>query len=230
VAEVSNPESSSQHIKTPFLHVAVLGSVGVGKSKLMSDLEEFIATKNSRWSFRFYKEPLSRWMRYGSQEDNMLELMYRKPKKYGFEFQLCAFATKKNQLHDMSGVSIVERSFSCQSEVFIPLLFDNGNLTPRQNQLLFDIISPVAEEYEADLFIYLECSDEEAIRRILRRNRRGEHLMPWGMLRSIREKYERYLSTLDARDVIRISTEEELTEADMENLWESIMTKLFRKL
>jgi deoxyadenosine/deoxycytidine kinase len=225
-----NPESSSQHTKTPFLHVVIFGSVGVGKTKLMADLEELIATKNSRWSFRFYQEPIERWQRYGSQEDNMLELIYWKPKKHTFEFQLAAYATKKNQLHDMCGVSIVERSFACQSEVFIPLLYENGNLTPCQNQLLFDIIGPVAEKYEADLFIYLECSDEEAMRRIFRRNRRGEHLMPWGMLCNIRAKYERYLGTLDPRDVIRVNTEEELTATDMENLWEAIMVKLFSKL
>jgi deoxyadenosine/deoxycytidine kinase len=151
---------------------------------------------------------IDQWQNYGSQEDNMLELMYRKPKKHAFEFQLAAFATKKNQLHDMSGVSIVERSFACQNEVFIPLLYENRNSTSRQNQLLFDIIKPVAEEYEADLFIYLEHSDDEAMRRILRRNRRGEHLMPCGMLRSIRAKYERYIGTLDPRDVIWVNTEE----------------------
>ena len=75
---------------------------------------------------------------HGTQKTNVLNLMYSKPDKYSFLFQMVASITKVEELveKEIEGVKLVERSLQAQQACFIPLHYKNKAISLGTKEVL----------------------------------------------------------------------------------------------
>jgi len=117
------------------VHVALEGGICVGKSVLLGELAE--EAKKIALDWGFYPEPVQTWRTFGNSRVNVLNQMYKDPAMHSFLFQNIALGSKLHQLRPMhKKINIVERTISCQREVFIPLLSEMEFLDPVEMEVL----------------------------------------------------------------------------------------------
>lgn len=93
--------------------------------------------------------------------------------------------------------------------VFAKALRDDGTLEPWQFHDVKTNHNPLSNGLNYHAVIYIECSAETAKRRIKTRNRSGEDTIPLEYLKSLEEKYEKFLNSNKKSRFITIRVVEE---------------------
>jgi deoxyadenosine/deoxycytidine kinase len=205
-SDAALPESSSSSSASansfsafsPSLHVTVIGNIGVGKTRFIATFNELWQEKNSKYELKIYPEPVEVWRSFGSKNFNYLGNMYNDPSKFAFEFQAMAAISKAKQLGELQGVCLVERTFDCQRNVFIPILRANGHLTDTQTELLNDLLD-VCDRKEPDLIIWITCDEETIEDRIGERGREEERGVSREYIREIEKRYTEWIENLNLK-------------------------------
>jgi deoxyadenosine/deoxycytidine kinase len=107
------------------MHISCEGNIASGKSTFLARLQERIFARGL--NIKMYMEPIEIWTNFNGV--NVLEKMYKEPKRYSYLFQTMAFTTKIDQLYPaikMGQNFIAERSVMSQLCLFVPSLFENG--------------------------------------------------------------------------------------------------------
>ena len=185
-------------------HIAIEGTIGAGKSTLVDSLSKILREKEIKC--KVIQEPVHQWMCYGQNRDNLLEKMYSDPKQWAFKFQLAALVTKCNGLTLNRNINILtERCIGAQSNVFIPILYEDDNLTNLEKTILEDYINFLeknVEECTPNVMIYIKVSPEKALDRIKQRGRQEEEKITIEYLERLEEKYESWMS--NTTDIIKL--------------------------
>ncbi|XP_047354048.1 deoxynucleoside kinase-like isoform X2 [Vespa velutina] len=167
--------------------ICVEGNIGCGKTTFLNHFKSYDNTV-------VLQEPVELWRDVAGV--NLLELMYKDPKRYAFIFQsnvqltMLQLHTYKTQLP----YKVMERS------VYSARLFIENM---KRNKILQDVEVVVLEEWfdwytknvniETDLIIYLRTSPEIVYQRMRIRARKEENLVSLEYLKRIHEIHDEWL-------------------------------------
>lgn len=207
-------------VSSKFFTVVLEGNIASGKSTLLRSLDAEIHRRQLSDMVRTFPEPIKVWQQFGTQNHNLLQLMYQDPVRYAYPFQNLAAFSKAYQLSFTTPINIVERSLDAQTKVFIPLLEEEGKLKPLERELLYYSIDFLKQtpNLQVDLYIYLRRDPEKNYEWVQSRNRHEETGVTEAYLRKIHLLYDSWLLDPDlsfpvwVRDPSQTSATELLTE------------------
>jgi deoxyadenosine/deoxycytidine kinase len=209
------------------LHVVIEGSIGSGKTTLTNGLLPFL--KHYFTKAQIVPEPIQKWTSYGSQKDNILDKMYKNPKRNSFLFQVIASVTKVKELveigKDEKGIKLAERSLEAQSKVFIPHLSQDNMLTASEKEALIEMIDIMLLQpgVKPDLILYLQASPDAVMSRIKLRNRAEEKGITMEYLTKLHIHYENWLTDPLIQTPVIIIDAEDITKVKPENVVKQIV-------
>ena len=182
------------------MHIAVEDAVAIGKTTLLPKLHSVFASHNI--DIDLVLEPVDKWVNWEGKNEswNLLDMMYKNPKKFASTFQMAAAISKIQSLQDASKpYRLVERTLLCREKVFIPLLVENGFLTELEQSLLAHFFTMVKnhEGVVADVIIYLRTSPKIALTGIQKRNRQGEEDLSLNYLTKLHSYFDEWLLGLN---------------------------------
>ncbi|XP_043277522.1 deoxynucleoside kinase isoform X2 [Venturia canescens] len=178
--------SPCRNSKRPFT-VCIEGNIGSGKTTFLNNFKKYDNTM-------VLQEPVELWRNVSGA--NLLDLMYKDPKRYGFLFQSYVQLTML-QLHTLKTelpYKVMERSVY-SARCFIENM--------KRTQLLSNVEVIVLEDWydwcisnaaiETDLIVYLRSSPDIVYDRIRQRARREEDCVSLEYLRQVHEVHDEWL-------------------------------------
>jgi deoxyadenosine/deoxycytidine kinase len=176
--------------------IAIAGNIGTGKSSLV----EFLTRT---YGIQPFYEP--------NDENPYLPDFYKDMNRWAFHSQLYFLSNKfrmHQQLEQMSGVVVLDRTIYEDAEIFATALHDMRNFTGRDwetywnfYQIILDAIRP------PDLMIYLRCSMRTLRKRIRLRGRAMESDIPLAYLKRLERLYENWLGSYRLSEVLVLETD-----------------------
>lgn len=177
-------------------HVAIAGNMGVGKSTLTTALAE-------RLSAHAFHETVS--------DHPYLERFYRDMRRWSFPSQFTflsqAFAQHCEILRKAS-LCVQDRTIYEHFHVFVTSHHDQGLLDDDDFRVLGNHFRSLTQVVPGpDLMIYLRASVPSLLDRIRGRDRSCETDVTVEYLQSLEARYERWMASYDASDVLVIDTD-----------------------
>lgn len=176
--------------------IAIAGNIGTGKSSLVEFLTRTYGIKP------FY-EP--------NDENPYLPDFYKDMQRWAFHSQLYFLSNKfrmHQQLEQMSGVVVLDRTIYEDAEIFASALRDMRKFTGRDwdtywsfYQIILNSIRP------PDLMIYLRCSMRTLRKRIRNRGRAMEQDIPLGYLKRLQNLYDQWVSSYQSSEMLILETD-----------------------
>jgi deoxyguanosine kinase len=152
---------------------SIEGNIGSGKSSLSKILKEQLNNTV------IFDEPVQDWNSFTDENNNtVLKNFYSDKTKYGFQFNMVIYATKFNYLTTINKakLTILERSYLSDFNVFLKMLYDNKNISKIEYKISELLFTTTKSLYPINKIIYLRTSFEVCYNRYLKRNRQGEIL------------------------------------------------------
>ncbi len=178
------------------MHIAIAGNIGSGKTTLTT-----LLSKHFGWK-----------PHYEAVDDNpYLVSFYDDMQRWAFNLQIYFLNSRFRQILDIrnSGENVVQdRTIFEDAYIFAENLHDMGLMSERdyRNYLsLFDLMSSYMQA--PDLLIYLRASIPTLVRQIAKRNRIYEQSIRLDYLKSLNDKYEKWISTYDKGKVLIIESD-----------------------
>ncbi|XP_017755239.1 PREDICTED: deoxynucleoside kinase [Eufriesea mexicana] len=172
--------------KRPFT-ICIEGNIGCGKTTFLNNFEQFN-------NVTILQEPVELWRNVAGT--NLLDLMYKDPKRYSFLFQSYVNLTmiKLHVYKSSMPYKIMERSIF-SARCFIENM--------KRTKLLPDVEIEILEDWhdwciqnvniETDLIIYLRSSPEVAYQRIQTRARKEENSVTLEHLKQLHNIHDEWL-------------------------------------
>jgi deoxyadenosine/deoxycytidine kinase len=198
--------------------IAVAGSIGAGKSSLISFLHS-----------RFGLVPF-----YEKNDGNpFLEDFYRDMRAHAFASQIY-FLTRKFQAHQeirrLQKPAILDRTIYEDAEIFASSLHRRGFMSEREFQTYNTLYRTICLTLPPpDLMIYLRSTVRTQKKRILLRGRPMEEKIDTPYLQSINRRYRRWVERWDRSPVMTIDTDRLDFVADLVHQAD-VLTELNRRL
>jgi len=188
------------------------GNIGAGKSTLGAMLE-------ATGKFAFLPEPVSVWQQ--DFPENLLNLFYSDQKRWGFTFQLAAFATRAKTWDDILKVTdhshvIMERSIFSDRNVFARNCHESGLMTDTEHAIYAKLWDWLNERWcvQPNLTIYLRTPAKICRERIMERDRVEEKdAIPLKYLEDLERLHDEWL--LSTPGVVVIEGEGDLDLHDV---------------
>jgi deoxynucleoside kinase len=174
----------------PFVNIVVEGSIGAGKTQLLSALEN-LDTENQ---VVFVPEPIHKWTYFHGK--NLLADFYKSPKENAFQLQMLINQTKSDQFRTtpLTTIRVFERAIESSLKCFIPILEEDGNLSTSEVALLENWYQQSKEQLQSilniDIYIYLRADPATCLERIKSRNRPEEENISLDYLTRLHQRYE----------------------------------------
>ncbi|CAH1119561.1 unnamed protein product [Phaedon cochleariae] len=179
--------SSKSELCHPFT-VAVEGNVGSGKTTFLNHFNKYE-------NVAVFAEPIELWRDCDGY--NLLDLMYKDPKKYSFTFQSYVQLTmlRQHQKKIQQPVKLMERSIYSARYCFVEKMSRDGLMAPPAVAVIDQWFQYVTKSQDTnlDLIVYLRTSPEVAYERILKRNRSEERTVPFEYIKALHEIHEDWL-------------------------------------
>ena len=186
--------------------IEIMGVVGAGKSTLSKLL-------SSRENLPLFPEPV--------ESNPYLTEYYKEPEKYAFNMQLFLLHSRFRQALEAEKLPQCVMDASIRvNDIFSYLQFKTGIM----NSIDYQVYSDISNTYKSmlmppDLVVYLQCSPQVSVNRIMKRNRTSELVAPlqyWYQLNQVYEEwYEGYKDSkkicinVDTIDFVRQEDEED---------------------
>ena len=186
------PASASSPGKT----IAIAGNIGTGKSSLV----EFLTRT---YGIQPFYEP--------NDENPYLPDFYLDMNRWSFHSQLYFLSNKfrmHQQLEQMSGVVVLDRTIYEDAEIFATALHNMRNFTGRDWDTYWNFYQVILNAIRPpDLMIYLRCSMRTLRKRIRLRGRAMEQDIPLTYLKRLEGLYEQWLSSYQFGEVLVLETD-----------------------
>lgn len=187
--------------------------MGVGKSTLTAALAE-------RLGAEAYYESVA--------ENPYLARFYEDMKRWSFHSQFTFLSQAFRQHCDIlqsSNVCVQDRTIYEHFHVFASSHFEQGLLDPEEFRSLEDHFRNLTRVVPGpDLMIYLRASIPTLVDRIRGRDRSIEANVQVGYLQGLEDRYERWMASYDASDVLVIDTDNlDIHEAEQRELLLSLI-------
>jgi deoxynucleoside kinase len=210
------------------MHISCEGNIASGKSTFLTRLQNSILRKGL--NIKIYNEPLEIWTNFNGV--NVLEKMYKEPKRYSYLFQNLALTTKIDQLYPaikMGQNFISERSVMSQHCLFVPCLSENGAITDLELEMLRMQMQSAHKHLnmEPDVYLYLKCSPQKAYERIKIRSRYEECHVTLQYLEQIDFKLNLWMEEESEKTIVIDNDIYREYDDDYDNILNLILGKLY---
>jgi len=167
--------------------VGVAGLIGAGKTTLAEKISKSM-------NLPLFTEPVS--------ENEYLDEFYRDPKKYGFPMQVYLLNHRFQQHQELvwkSGGGVQDRTIY-EDSVFAQVLHDQGMMSHKDYRT-YEHLSENMFHFlrEPDLILYLDVTPEQALSRIVHRNREMEAGITLEYLQGLSFRYEEFYDRISKR-------------------------------
>jgi len=181
------------HIK----HVAIAGNIGAGKTTLCTQLG-----KQFGWD-----------VHYESTDNNpYLSDFYNDMKRWSFNLQIYFLNNRYRQILDIhkGDVTVIQdRTIYEDANIFAPNLHDMGLMTTRDFDNYTDLFNLMTSQIEPpDLLIYLKADISTLVSHIQGRGREYEGSISLDYLKRLNERYDAWIETYDAGNLLVIDANE----------------------
>ena len=183
-----------------FTMISIEGNIGSGKTTLMENLKEYYKD-NSK--IIFLREPVDEWSTIKDISGaTILEKFYQDQQKYSFPFQMMAYISRLNVLRatlntlekDKKYVIITERSLNTDRYIFAKMLFETCKMEDVCYQIYLNWFDTFSAEFPVDKIVYVKTSPHICHKRINKRDRKGEEVIPLSYLDCCNEYHEQMLN------------------------------------
>ncbi len=173
-------------------HIAIEGTIGVGKTSLAHILSKELKAKLILEEF----------------EDNpFLVDFYKDQKRYAFQAQLFFLLSRYRQQNEFQQTEIFTRSIVSdymfmKDRIFAALNLDDKEMT------LYNNVANILEKniVYPDLIVFLQSETERLIENIKKRGRKYELDMDWNYIDSLNQMYNEFFFRYDKCSVLIINT------------------------
>lgn len=199
-------------MKTAY-HIAIEGTIGVGKTSLAKLLVE-------RLDGRLVLE------KFG--ENPFLEEFYKNPDHYAFQTQLWFLLSRYRQQQDLQQMDLFTSALVSDYMFVKDRLFAALNLNDNEMNL-YDMVARILEKniVEPDLVIFLQSDTERLMENIKMRGRDYELNMDWKYIDALNQIYNEYFFRYDQSPLLIINSNNidfVNNEADLDSIIEFIRT------
>ena len=173
-------------------HIAVEGSIGVGKTSLAKILSEKLKCKLILEEF----------------EDNpFLADFYKNSKQYAFQAQLFFLLSRYRQQTEFQQMEIFSKSIVSDYMFMKDRIFASLNLDDKEMSL-YDKVASILEKNMVfpDLIIFLQSDTERLMKNIQKRGRTYETNINWTYLDALNQIYNEYFFRYDNSPLLIINT------------------------
>jgi deoxyadenosine/deoxycytidine kinase len=183
---------------------AIEGNIGAGKTTIYEHLKTHFVKSSKR--VVFMPEPVDIWetIRDASGK-TILEKFYADP-KYAFPFQIMAYSTRLAMLRKIirenpdCELILCERSLEADHNIFAKMLFESGKIEDVEYQIYELLFQDTATEFRLNGAVYIDSSPEVCHKRIAKRARAGESVIPLDYLTDCSAYYNRWLAPQSSVD------------------------------
>nr|XP_023011511.1 deoxynucleoside kinase-like [Leptinotarsa decemlineata]XP_023011512.1 deoxynucleoside kinase-like [Leptinotarsa decemlineata] len=188
VSKMANSLASPTSVLSHPFTVAVEGNVGSGKTTFLNYFNKFD-------NVGVFAEPIDLWRNCNGY--NLLDLMYKDPKKWSFTFQSYVQLTmlRQHQKKIHQPVKLMERSLYSARYCFVEKMSRDGLMAAPSVAVIDEWFKYITkfEDTKVDLIVYLKTSPEVAYERILKRNRSEERTVPFEYIQALHDIHEDWL-------------------------------------
>jgi deoxyadenosine/deoxycytidine kinase len=198
--------------------VSIEGNIGSGKSTLLEHLRKYYGNNSH---IIFLKEPVDDWEKIKDKDGNtILKKFYADQKTYSFPFQMMAYISRLKILRDTilqietekniylknetdyekhvkmelpTYILITERSLYTDKYVFAKMLFEQGKIEDVCYQIYLNWFEEFAKDYPINYSVYVKTDPENCYKRVHKRARDGEELIPLSYLQECHNYHEVFL-------------------------------------
>ena len=166
---------------------ALEGNIGAGKTTILN-----IIAKHFK-DIEIVDEPVKQWQNISG--NNLLNLFYSDPQRWGFSFEFYSMLTKTQgllkALDSEKPIIITERSL-LSDKIFIDLSKELGKLNKMEYHMLMNTYDFYLQNIYPPLtgIIYLDTPVEQCVKRINKRNRLEESNIKKTYLEAIKKKLD----------------------------------------
>lgn len=175
--------------------ICVDGVVGVGKSSLGKILAE-------KYDIILYEEPVL--------NNPILDKYYYDRKRWSFPLQIFFLNKRFKMLKEANklGRCVMDRSIY-GDVIFSKMLVEDGDMSKEEFELYEELLYNMLEHVEKPtLMIYLETSVDSALKKIKKRGRDYEQIVPREYWESLDNHYREYFNNYNISDIIKINVDE----------------------
>lgn len=175
--------------------ICVDGVVEVGKSTL----SELIS---KRYNIKLYEEPVT--------DNPILDKYYHDRKRWSFPLQVFFLNKRFKIIKDASKLPACVLDRSIYGDViFSRMLVHDGLMTEEEFKLYEELLYNMLEHIEKPkLMIYLETSVDNAIKKIKKRGRDYEQIVPREYWENLDKNYREYFESYNLSDLLKINVDE----------------------
>lgn len=194
-------------------HIAIEGTIGVGKTSLAKLLTE-------RLKGRLVLEKFD--------ENPFLEEFYKDPDHYAFQTQLWFLLSRYRQQQDLQQMDLFT-SYLISDYMFVKdRLFAALNLNDNEMKL-YDMVARILEKsiIQPDLVIFLQSDTERLMENIKNRGRNYEASMDWKYIDALNQIYNEYFFRYDKSPLLIINSNDidfVNNKSDLDAIFEFIRT------
>lgn len=197
------------------MYISFAGIIGAGKTYLATKLAEKFGTK-------VIEEPQLNPELFA---DGILKDFYSDMKRYGFMFQIYLAQARINQLRNLDGFSITDRSVY-EDLIFSKMLVDDNKMEEREHILHKKILNDLLLSVEKPrVIIKINSSPEDAFNNIKSRGRSEEKNLPFEYLKHLNYYYEKYFKIFCGAKIIEIDNKK-LTEDEQIEFIDDLAKKI----
>lgn len=188
-------------------HIAIAGNIGAGKTTLCTKLGRHFG-----WE-----------VHYESADDNpYLGDFYKDMRRWSFNLQIYFLNSRYKQILDIqkgNKVVVQDRTIYEDAHIFAPNLHDMGLMPTRDFKNYSDLFSTMTSQINPpDLMIYLRANIPKLVEHIQRRGRDYEGNMSLDYLKSLNERYEKWIGGYKEGKLLIINVDDIDFERNPEDL------------
>ena len=178
------------------MHIAVAGNIGSGKTTLTG-----LIAKHYKYQPQFEDVDTNPY----------LQSFYKDMKRWSFNLQIYFLNSRFRQIveiHDKKTNVIQDRTIYEDARIFAPNLHDMGLMSSRDfntYKSIFDLM--VSFIKPPDLLIYLKADVPTLVSQIQKRGREYENSIRLDYLKSLNERYEKWIDSYDSGKLLVINME-----------------------
>ena len=191
-------------------HIAIEGTIGVGKTSLANILAKKMQAKLVLEEF---------------EENPFLSEFYNNKDRYAFQTQLFFLLSRYRQQIEFQQVDIFAKSIISDYMFMKDRIFASLNLDDKEMQL-YDKVAHILEKniVYPDLIIFLQSDTERLMQNINSRGRAYEKNMDWSYIDALNQIYNEYFFRYDKSPLLIINTNDIDFVNDKNDLMEVLST------
>ena len=173
-------------------HIAVEGSIGVGKTSLSKILSEKLKCKLVLEEF---------------EENPFLTEFYKDPDRYAFQTQLFFLLSRYKQQIEFQQIDIFTKSIVSDYMFMKDRIFASLNLNDKEMSL-YNNVALILEKnmIHPDLIIFLQSDTDRLMSNIKSRGRNYEMTMDWNYIDALNQIYNEFFFRYDKSPLLIINT------------------------